>query len=539
MSDARKEPGVPADGESPDGESPDGGPLDPGGYEGPLAGRMGEELVGRTVGGCRILRELGRGAAGSVYLAEQLSLKRKVAMKILAPHLARRPEVLERFVREAQAAAQLVDGNIVQVYDVGSDGGAHYIRIEFVDGETVQDMLDREGRIPVARAVEITRQAAMGLARAEESGLVHRDIKPENLMVSTRGEVKIADFGLAKRVGGAGGEESSITHDGTVVGTPYYMSPEQASDLEVDTRSDIYSLGATLYHMVTGQPPYSGSNYMSVLKKHLVEPLVPARERYAACPEEVSRLIDRMMAKDVSVRFQSAREVLVAIGGIKKILRAGLRRSVPKPAAAETPERNRRRYRRIAADFVASVAERTAAPDVAAELAARIRDISEGGLYVETERLFAVGAMVEVGFRLSDATPPVRVLGIVRWLRETGEETGMGIEFVQIPRVAAEPVQRFLSEGESAGALGRLTRTGLHQRLLRFYYESRGDSASLAEIAGKVGSSVSLVRPAVRELEQHGLARVEQGEVAFLPAEDGALRRRIDTWILQERARED
>ncbi len=492
-----------------------------------------DSLAGSEIGGCRILRELGEGAMGTVYLAEQLSLKRKVALKVLSAELSERADVVERFHREAQSAAQLAHGNIVQVYDVGEDQGYHYIRIEFVDGETVQDMLDREGRIPASRAVEIVRQAAVGLARAEESGLVHRDIKPENLMVSTRGEVKIADFGLAKSVEAP--EEAGITHEGTVVGTPYYMSPEQASDQPVDTRSDIYSLGATLYHMVTGEPPFIASTYMGVLKKHLSEPLEPARRRYAACPESVSRLIERMMAKTLHERFQSARDLLAAIAEVKKVLRSGIRRAVGSTAKEAT---NRRRYRRIAAEFVADVAEKTAPVGVAASIAAKISDISEGGIFIETDHLSPPGTLVEISFRLTQDAPPLRVVGVVRWLKETGANVGMGLQFVRMPREVQEPITRFLTQRESSGALHRLTRTDLHKRVLRLYHDQIGNSMSAHDIAGKVGSSVKLVKPVIRELEQHGLGSVGGGEVTFLPAEDDHLSSAIRTWVLQEQARE-
>jgi hypothetical protein len=293
--------------------------------------------------------------------------------------------------------------------------------------------------------------------------------------------------------------------------------------------------------MVTGEPPFSGSTHMEVLQKHVGEPLVPARERFAAVPEAASRLIDRMMAKSPAERFASARDVLVAVAEVKKVLRSGIRPAIrpEKGAAADgAGAANRRRFRRIAADFVAEISAKKASGELAGKLAARIRDISEGGLFVESERIWPPGTIIEAGFRIRRESRPVRVVGIVRWVKDEPPGAGMGLEFVRMPGASARPIGRLLTEAESAGALSRLTVTDLHRRLLRHYYDNRGDSATLAELAGRTGASLQLVRPVLREFEQHGLIALEGEMVTFVPPEDANLRRALDTWRLQERARE-
>jgi serine/threonine-protein kinase len=212
------------------------------------------DLVGKKLKDYRILRRLGRGAMAEVYLAQQESLNRYVALKVLNEELARDPAYVRRFHHEARAAAALVHASIIQIYEVGEADGVHYIAQEYVPGRNLGEIIRSQGAIQPRLALDILRQVTAALAKAESEGIVHRDIKPENIMLSRSGEVKVADFGLA-RVQGDGGV--NLTQVGVTMGTPLYMSPEQIEGGEIDSRSDIYSLGVTAYHMLTGSPPFT------------------------------------------------------------------------------------------------------------------------------------------------------------------------------------------------------------------------------------------------------------------------------------------
>ncbi len=243
-----------------------------------------------------------------VYLAEQERLKRRVAVKILKPDLAGDRTYLQRFELEAQAAASLVHANIVQIYEVGCVDLLHYIAQEYVQGQNLQDYVARHGPCDLSHALSIMRQVAAALAKAAEQGVVHRDIKPENIMLTARGEVKVADFGLARVT--REGAENDLTQVGITMGTPLYMSPEQVEGKPLDPRSDIYSFGVTCYHMLTGAPPFSGETALGVAVQHLKKQPQPLESLRPDLPPSLCRIVHQMLAKDPSRRFASARDLL-------------------------------------------------------------------------------------------------------------------------------------------------------------------------------------------------------------------------------------
>ena len=243
------------------------------------------DLSGRQLGDFHLLRRLGRGAMADVYLAEQERLKRRVAVKILKPELAGDRTYLQRFELEAQAAASLVHANIVQIYEVGCVEQLHYIAQEYVQGQNLREYIARHGPPDLPHALSIMRQVAAALAKAAEQGVVHRDIKPENIMLTAGGEVKVADFGLARLT--REGAANDLTQVGITLGTPLYMSPEQVEGKPLDPRSDIYSFGVTCYHMLAGAPPFRGETALGVAVQHLKkqpQPLESLRRRPAARP---------------------------------------------------------------------------------------------------------------------------------------------------------------------------------------------------------------------------------------------------------------
>jgi len=259
------------------------------------------------IGAYELIEKIGHGAVGVVYKARQMSVDRIVALKVLDPRYARNEKYVERFLREGRAAAKLDHVNIVRGIDAGkSPEGFYYFAMEYVDGVTLKRLLKRDGIIGEARAAEITAQIARALGHAAGAGFVHRDVKPENIILTKDGTAKLADLGLAK----SASEDGSVTIAGQAMGTPMYISPEQAKGLDsVDLRSDLYSLGATLYHMVTGAPPFGGDNPTVIMLKHINEEPPPPHELNADLSEGLCHVLEKMLAKDPAARYQSADEL--------------------------------------------------------------------------------------------------------------------------------------------------------------------------------------------------------------------------------------
>lgn len=265
------------------------------------------DLSGRQIGDFHVLRRLGRGAMAEVYLAEQRSLRRQVALKVLRRDLAADDTYVRRFHNEAQAAAALVHAGIVQIYDVGCSDGVHYIAQEYVQGQNLREYLQRHGPLDVRLAVAIMRQVAAALHKAAERGIVHRDIKPENIMLARSAEVKVADFGLARVAGDAAAV--GLTQVGVTMGTPLYMSPEQVEGRPLDPRSDIYSFGVTCYHMLAGKPPFEGDTPLAVALQHLRNQPPPLAQLRPDLPVALCRIVHKMMAKDPAERYATPREL--------------------------------------------------------------------------------------------------------------------------------------------------------------------------------------------------------------------------------------
>ncbi|MDD2707367.1 MAG: ankyrin repeat domain-containing protein [Verrucomicrobiae bacterium] len=276
-----------------------------------------DPLKGITLSKYEIERRLGAGGMGVVYLARDTLLERQIALKVLPPEMATDEVAVQRFLREAQAAAHLHHQNIVEVYDTGAEQDLFFFAMEYVGGGSVGDELRDEGWIDENDALKITRQAALALDYAHQQGVIHRDIKPDNLLRNDKGEVKIADLGLAHWKP----DESalSLTTTGTVVGTPYYISPEQISgEKTIDARADVYSLGVTLYHMLAGRPPFKEGSSPEIMAQHLTKPIPPIRQFNPAITDFSVALVEKMMAKEREQRFQNMKDVVAAIDEILK-----------------------------------------------------------------------------------------------------------------------------------------------------------------------------------------------------------------------------
>jgi hypothetical protein len=263
-------------------------------------------LIGQTLGDFVVERLLGRGGMGEVYLARQISLPRNVALKILKPELAGDQQYLKRFEAEAHSLAPIQHPNIVSVYAIGKQDGLHFIALEYVRGIDLRRFIEQKGALEEAVALRIARLMAAALVRASEAGIVHRDIKPENVLLTRKGDVKVADFGLARTTAQ---EDVRLTQTGVTMGTPLYMSPEQIQGQQIDSRSDLYSLGIVCYQMLAGEPPYRGQTAMSVAIQHVHGTPEPLSEIRPDVRPEFLAIIGRLMAKSPSDRYQSAQEV--------------------------------------------------------------------------------------------------------------------------------------------------------------------------------------------------------------------------------------
>ena len=273
------------------------------------------------LGDFQVMRKLGRGGMADVYAARQISLGRDVALKILRADYADDHDYVERFRREARAAAKLNHPNIVQVYEVGTIDSQHYIAQELVEGENLRERVDREGAIDADTAVEVLIGVASALKVATESGITHRDIKPENIMQSSGGIIKVTDFGLARFGKDVDVTAANLTKVGLTMGTPRYMSPEQVRGKSVDVRSDMYSLGVTMYHLLSGRPPFEADEPLALALMHLQETPEPidhvrANSASSADPdidEWLIGIVNRLMSKSAADRFQSPEELIRAI----------------------------------------------------------------------------------------------------------------------------------------------------------------------------------------------------------------------------------
>src|SRR5262245_41553409 len=261
------------------------------------------------LGSYRIMERIGAGGMGTVYRAVHVELDREVALKVLPPEMNSNPTMVARFKREAKAAAQLHHENIVQIYDVKEDRGRNFLALEFVRGKDLSDLIAANKQLSIKQSIGILKQAARALDHAFQKGIVHRDIKPSNFLITQDGKVKLCDMGLALRVDAA--DESKVTRDGTTVGTVDYMSPEQARDSRLaDTRSDIYSLGCTLYQMLTGRVPFEEGSMAEKLFKHNQDPIPDPLQFNPEIPDQVLYILNRMVEKKPEDRYQTPKELL-------------------------------------------------------------------------------------------------------------------------------------------------------------------------------------------------------------------------------------
>ncbi len=278
------------------------------------------EMLGR-IGRYEVERLIGAGGMGVVLKAYDTELHRIVAIKVLLPHLATSSAARRRFAREAKAAAAVMHEHVIPIYNVESDGPMPYLVMQLVPGHSLQARVDEQGPLEIKEVLRISRQAASGLAAAHAQGVVHRDVKPANILLEESVDrVLLSDFGLARTV-----DDATLTRSGVVAGTPHYMSPEQASGMSVDQRSDLFSLGSVIYFMCTGRPPYRSDSPMAVLNRICHEVHRPLDDVNPDVPIELAELVDRLLAKDPAKRFATAQEVETHLAELLAAMQQGRR----------------------------------------------------------------------------------------------------------------------------------------------------------------------------------------------------------------------
>ena len=299
-------------------------------------------ISGTRLGRYEIRSKIGEGGMGEVYLAEDTKLDRKVALKILPAEVAVDRNRMERFIREAKAAAALNHPNIAHIYEIGEHDGTNFIAMEYIDGQTLRELI--RNHADLGKLLHHLQHAAEGLAKAHAAGIVHRDLKPENMMVTRDGHAKILDFGLAKLIETRRPSDTSSevataillqpSQPGTILGTVGYMSPEQAQGKtdEIDQRSDIFSFGCILFEAVTGQKAFEGKDAVESLNKIIREPVAPISELNPSAPADLQRVVRRCLAKDMDERYQTIKDVAIELKEVRREMKPpGIDTTIPPP----------------------------------------------------------------------------------------------------------------------------------------------------------------------------------------------------------------
>ena len=263
-------------------------------------------LIGQEISGCVILEKISQGGMGTVFKAKHKALDRIVCVKVLSPNLAKDKKTVGLFLTEARAVAELDHQNIVQVYNVGKEKGFYFIVMSFIDGEPLSNIVRKRPNLPIGFVVDTFIGVLKGLQAAHQKGIIHRDIKPSNILITKNLQPKIVDFGIAKKVD----QEKGFTKTTELAGTAYFLSPEQAAGKEIDVRADLYSVGASMFYVLTGKYPFTGKNSMEIIQKHINSPLPDLNQYRKGISGWIIQAIQKLMAKNPDERFQSAADTL-------------------------------------------------------------------------------------------------------------------------------------------------------------------------------------------------------------------------------------
>jgi serine/threonine-protein kinase len=470
-----------------------------------LPGYIGKILLGKYV----VLGGLGAGAMGTVYEAENLSVGKHVALKILRREYVGSEEVIGRFQREARAAARIGHPNIVDVLDMGrTEDGLPFIVMECLEGQDLFALLAERGPLPIARAVDIIMQVLSALGAAHAVGILHRDLKPENVFLSQRPRpdfVKVLDFGVAKFADTPDSAASRLTRGGTVVGTPAYMSPEQARGAaDLDARSDLYAAGVLLYEMLTGRTPHEGENYNEMMFRIVSEDARPLAMAAPSLPAELGEVVDRCLAREPEQRFQSAAELIAALQPF-----AGIETAAPVPLV-------RLKSRSVSPSAPTASVEETRAPSTIGAASARSRVV---WILAAVAVLVAVAGLLSLRREASSARPRAPAARS-RTPVSSSAPTAPAAPSVSLDVTSNVPGARVLLDGTLLGQapLQALVPQGASARVLRVEAAVHEPAERTIELSGPVRIHVDLAP----------LVPVETGPVPPRPAlgKDASKRKR-------------
>ncbi|MGD2087865.1 MAG: protein kinase [Candidatus Aminicenantes bacterium] len=376
-------------------------------------------MIGQTISHYKILEKLGEGGMGVVYKAEDTKLKRTVALKFLPPGLTRDPQAKERFLHEAQATAALEHQHICNIYEIDETEDQIFIVMSCFEGQTLKEKIDT-GPLKIDEALKIAIQSAEGLQAAHEKDIVHRDIKSANIIVTEKGQTKIMDFGLAKLKG-----QTKITKEGSTLGTTAYMSPEQAQGIDVDHKTDIWSLGVVLYEMITGQLPFKGEYEQAVVYSVMNEEPEPLTALRTGIPMELERIINKALSKDPSERYQHADDMVVDLGTLKRSIDSKVTSVLPPTGITESPEKISKRKKVVILPFenLGPPEDKYFADGITEEITSRLAAVSGLGVISRTSAVQydrKGKTMTQIG---EDLRVDYVLEGTVRWDRGSGKKS--------------------------------------------------------------------------------------------------------------------
>src|SRR5262245_6162052 len=412
--------------------------------------------AGTQLGHYEIRSRIGAGGMGEVYLAEDVKLRRKVALKLLSADLTKDSDRLRRFEQEAQAASALSHPNILVIHEIGTDGDAHFIATEFIEGKTLRQHLHRGAQLSIHESLDIATQVASALAAAHRAGIIHRDIKPENIMIRPDGYVRVLDFGLAKLT-----EQHSSSFDteaptiagaqtdpGTILGTLNYMSPEQARGKSLDARSDIFSLGVVIYEMVAGRAPFEAETSSDVMSFILHKEPAPLARYTPEVPAELDRIVAKALTKDKEDRYQTARDLLIDLKRLKQKqeFEAELERSVSPESISRPP----------AGATSSGTAMDTAAASTVRSDGTGIRTTSSAEYLVSELRRHKVGALLTLAALVALATV-VALFVYPRYFATGGDTAIRSVAVMPFQNVSGNPETEYLSDGISESLINSLS----------------------------------------------------------------------------------
>jgi serine/threonine protein kinase/ribosomal protein S27E len=479
--------------------------------------------------GYRIGQPIGHTALGTIYEGTQIALRRMVAIYLLSRALAADEKRLEVFLEQARKAAGLVHPHIARVYDVGSEGEQHYMVSELVKGESLEQRVRERNFLDFREVARIGQQIAKAVQAAHEREFIHSGLCPANVIIDRRGEARVLHFGIGRSL--TEGDTPRMRPGAT--GLVLFLPPEQLLGKEYTVRSDIFSLGVTLYTAMTGTLPYSAVEMEYVMKRRGT-PRPPDIERLCPdIPPALAHILLRLLQMQPAERPATAKEVAVQFEAFlqNKFVSAAAPGEEKTPAQglpADLPRVDKRKYKRFRAEMDVRCSKVELDPQKRQDYLAKVRDLSENGAFVQSDNPLPPGSFVEMEFALEGGGAHVRVLGLVRWRDDTPGEVGMGVQFLEVSTQNRGNLSRFIDERAANDTVRSLMSTHLHRTIMRFLYRHWGEEVPAKRLMAGTGAGRALFERALAEFEEAGLVRVRGDRVQCISPESEVMRRVID-----------